>query len=134
MARILIVEDNAANLKLMAYLLGASGHEVEGCRDGRAGLDAVRRAAPDLAVCDVQLPSLSGYDIARALRADARFRALPLVAVTALAMRGDRDRALSAGFDGYIAKPIEPETFSAQVEAFLPLALQPPRPAGGTRP
>lgn len=120
MARILIIEDNAPNLNLMSYLLTASGHSVEGCRDGQSGLDAMRRQAPDIVLCDIQLPKLSGYQIAQAVRADASLHALPLVAVTALAMRGDRARGLAGGFDEYIEKPIEAETFVALVESFLP--------------
>ena len=119
MARILAIDDNAASLELMRYLLTAAGHSVECCCDGQSGLEAVRRRVPDLVVCDIQLPMVSGYDIARTLRADPAYRGLPLVAVTAQAMRGDRDRVLAADFDGYIAKPIEPETFAAQVESFL---------------
>lgn len=120
MARILIIEDNAPNLNLMSYLLTASGHSVEGCRDGQSGLDAMRRQPPDIVLCDIELPKLSGYQIAQAVRADAGLHALPLVAVTALAMRGDRARGLAGGFDEYIEKPIEAETFVALVESFLP--------------
>lgn len=124
MARILIIEDNAANLSLMSYLLSAVGHAPEGSRDGMSGLETARRTRPDLVLCDIQLPRCSGYEIARALRADEACRALPLVAVTAQAMRGDRERILAAGFDGYIEKPIAPESFSAQVEAHLPAPLR----------
>ncbi len=120
MARILIIEDNAPNLNLMSYLLTASGHSVEGCRDGQSGLDAMRRQAPDVVLCDIQLPKLSGYQVAQAVRSDASLRTLPLVAVSALAMRGDRARGLVGGFDEYIEKPIEAETFVALVESFLP--------------
>lgn len=119
MARVIIIEDNAHNLSLMAYLLSASGHVAEGWRDGQSGLDAVRREPPDLVLCDIQLPRLSGYEIATALRDDPALRTLPLVAVSALAMRGDRERALAAGFHGYIEKPVQPETFVNQVEAYL---------------
>lgn len=124
MARIVIIEDNAANLGLMSYLLEARGHRLTCRRDGLSGLDEVQREPPDLVLCDIQLPRLSGYEIARRLRADAVLCALPLVAVTALAMRGDRERALAVGFDGYIEKPIAPEAFGAQVEAFLPASLR----------
>lgn len=150
MARILIIEDNAANVALMSYLLTAAGHRPEVCRDGQAGLDAVRRQPPDLVLCDIQLPKVSGYEVARSLRADPAYRTLPLVAVTALAMRGDSERILAGGFDGYIAKPIQPESLAAQVEAFLPESLRhglrrvepvhapvesvpPPRPEGPQR-
>lgn len=124
MARILIIEDNAANVALMSYLLTAVGHRIEVCRDGQAGLEAVQRQPPALVLCDIQLPKVSGYEVARALRADPAYRTLPLVAVTALAMRGDSERILAGGFDGYIAKPIQPETLAAQVEAFLPESLR----------
>jgi two-component system, cell cycle response regulator len=119
MARILIIEDNPTNLDLMSYLLTAFGHTTLAAHDGAEGLETARRQAPDLIVCDVQLPLLDGYEVARWLKSDAAMRATPLVAVTALAMVGDRDRVLAAGFDGYIAKPIAPETFVGQVEAFL---------------
>ena len=80
----------------------------------------MRQSQPDLIVCDVQLPGIDGYALARQLKCDPDLRTIPLVAVTALAMVGDRDHILAAGFDGYISKPIIPETFVAQVEAFLP--------------
>lgn len=124
MAHILIIEDNAANLGLMSYLLSAAGHRLEGCRDGQSGLDAVRHRAPDLVLCDIELPKVTGHEIARAVRADPALRELPLVAVTAAALRGGREQALASGFTGYIEKPIKPETFSAQVEAYLPPPLR----------
>ena len=118
-ARILIIEDNPANLDLMTYMLEAMGHETFSAGDGRAGLEAVREGRPDLIICDLQLPILSGYEVAGALKQDPVLREIPLVAVTAFAMVGDRDRILRAGFDGYVPKPIEPETFASQIEAFL---------------
>jgi two-component system cell cycle response regulator len=118
-ARILIVEDNPTNLELMSYLLAAFGHVTLSASDGEEGIEVARQEMPDLIICDVQLPKLDGYEVARTLKNDAAIRATPLVAVTALAMVGDRDRVLATGFDGYIAKPIAPETFVSQVEAFL---------------
>jgi len=88
-ARVLIIEDNPANLELMAYLLGAYGHTVFTAQDGRQGLEAARREHPDLIICDVQLPEMDGYEVARWLKSDAELRHVPLVAVTALAMVGD---------------------------------------------
>ena len=117
--RILIIEDNQTNLELMTYLLRAFGHTVLTAGDGVQGLELVAREQLDLIVCDIQLPRLDGYALARQLKSHPSTRALPLVAVTALAMVGDRDRVLAAGFDGYIAKPIAPRTFVSQVEAFL---------------
>jgi CheY-like chemotaxis protein len=119
MTRILVIEDNPTNLELMAYLLQAFGHTVMTAEDGEEGLEAVRREVPDLIVCDVQIPKYDGYEVAAQLKNHPTFRAIPLIAVTALAMVGDRDKMLAAGFDGYISKPINPETFVHEVEAFL---------------
>jgi two-component system cell cycle response regulator len=118
-ARLLIIEDNPDNLELMTYLLKAFGHETIVAHDGEEGMQTARRERVDLIVCDVHLPKKDGYAIAAELKADARLKDVPLVAVTALAMVGDRDRLLAAGFDGYIAKPIVPQEFVKQVEAFL---------------
>jgi len=128
MARVLVIEDNPANLELMVYLLQAFGHTPLTTRDGRSGLEAARRERPDLVLCDIQLPDMDGYEIVRQIRADPALSGLPLVAVTALAMVGDRDKALAAGFQGYIAKPLAPETFVAQVEAFLSAEQRTPLP------
>jgi two-component system cell cycle response regulator len=119
MARIVIIEDNAANLDLMVYLLRAFGHTPRGFPDGEAGLEAMRRQPPDLVLCDIQLPKLNGFEIVALIRADEQLRHLPVVGVTALAMRGDRERVLAGGFDGYIEKPIQPEAFVSQVESHL---------------
>jgi len=113
------VDDNAANLDLMMYLLRHFGHEAEGSSDGLSGFEAAGSGLYDLVLCDVLMPGIDGYEFARRFKADtARFET-PLVAVTALAMAGDRERVAAAGFDGYIGKPIEPETFVAQVESYL---------------
>jgi CheY-like chemotaxis protein len=132
-ARILVIEDNSTNLDLMTYLLSAFGHTPLTAHDGEEGLQAAQRETPDLIVCDLQLPRLNGYEVARWLKSHPSLRAIPLVAVTALAMVGDRDKVLAAGFDGYIAKPIDPQTFVGQVERFLhyargvtPSAVAPP--------
>lgn len=119
-ARILIIEDNATNMELMVYLLQAFGYEPLIARDGEQGLTVARRDLPDLIICDVHLPKLDGYGVVAALKGDPALCAIPALAVTALAMAGDRERLLAAGFDGYIGKPIEPESFVAQIEAFLP--------------
>jgi two-component system, cell cycle response regulator len=119
MARMLVIEDNPANLELMTYLLTAFGHSPLLASDGEQGLYIARRDIPDLIVCDMQLPRMDGYAIMRQLKAWPETRAIPLIAVTALAMVGDRDRIIAQGFDGYISKPIVPETFVAQVEIFL---------------
>jgi two-component system cell cycle response regulator len=120
-ARVLVVEDNAPNLELMTYLLRAFGHEPIVARDGAEGLARALAGGVDAVICDIQLPKLDGYGVAHGIRESDRARAVPLIAVTAFAMAGDRERVLAAGFDGYITKPIVPETFVLQVDAFLPL-------------
>jgi two-component system cell cycle response regulator len=118
-ARILIIEDNQANLALMTYLLQAFGHTVFTAMDGEAGIVTADRERPDLIICDVHLPKIDGYEVARWLKCHTLLATIPLVAVTALAMVGDRDKVLAAGFDGYLSKPIVPESFVQEVEAFL---------------
>lgn len=118
-ARVLVIEDNPANLELMGYLLRYSGHEVLVATDGKVGLELADREAPDLIICDIQMPHMTGFEVALHLKADDRLRHIPLVAITAFAMVGDRERVLAGGFDGYLAKPIDPEAFVPQIEAFL---------------
>jgi two-component system cell cycle response regulator len=134
--RVLLIEDNPANLELMGYLLRAHGYEPHTAADGERGLAAVAAEPFDLIVCDVQMPGVDGYEVARRLKADPQLREVPLVAVTALAMVGDRDKVLAAGFDHYIPKPINPETFVQQVESFLSPARRAaaPVPATGASP
>ena len=119
MARVLVIEDNAANLELMIYLLGAFGHIALTASEAYEGLEIAQRERPDIIVCDIQLPDIEGYEVARQLKNNADLRYIPLIAVTALAMVGDRDRILATGFNGYISKPIVPETFVPQLEAFI---------------
>lgn len=119
MADVLIIEDNPANMQLMVYLLQAFGHTTIEEFNGAAGLAAIDRQPPDIILCDLQLPVMDGYEVARRLKTNPRTAAIPLVAVTAYAMVGDQDKVLAAGFNGYIAKPITPETFVEQVETFL---------------
>src|SRR5213592_3146354 len=111
MARILVIEDNPANLDLMVYLLQAFGHQPIQARDGLSGVEAARGGTADLILCDLQLPDIDGYEVARQIKSGSAGHAVPLVAVTAYAMVGDRNKVLAAGFDGYIPKPIIPETF-----------------------
>jgi two-component system cell cycle response regulator len=120
MAKILLVEDNPTNLQLMEYLLKAFGHTTVGAVDGAEGVAMANREVPDVILMDLQLPILNGYDAARQIKARPALQQIPIVAVTAFAMVGDRERILSDGFDGYIAKPIAPETFVSQVERFIP--------------
>jgi len=121
MARILIIEDNPANMQLVVYLLHAIGHDTFETAEGEAGLKTAYQEKPDLILCDLQMPGIDGYEVARRLRLEPQLRTTSLVAVTAYAMAGDREKVLAAGFDGYISKPINPELFLEQIEAFLPL-------------
>jgi two-component system cell cycle response regulator len=118
--RILVIEDDPASLELMGYLLRAFGYTPITVENGERGLVAAQDASPDLILCDIQLPGIDGHAVARRLKGNPVLAQIPLVAVTALAMVGDRDRVLASGFDGYISKPIVPETFVTQIEAFLP--------------
>lgn len=118
-ARILVIEDNAENLEVMACLLEAFGHTPLFARDGVEGLAAVAREQPDLIICDLQMPKLNGFDVCRQLKSDPVMCLIPLIAVTAQAMVGDRERVLEAGFNGYISKPINPRNFVEQVESYL---------------
>lgn len=119
-ARILIIEDNQANMELMVYLLQAYGHQPLQSSDGEHGLSMARGEAPDLIVCDVHLPKTDGYGVVRMLKEDPALQNIPVIAITALAMVGDREKLLAAGFDAYISKPIEPEHLVEQVERHLP--------------
>jgi CheY-like chemotaxis protein len=118
-ARILVIEDNPGSMELMVYLLEAYGHTPLAAYDGEAGVETVLRERPDLVICDIHLPKRDGYGVLREIRRHAELRHIPVIAVTALAMVGDRENLLAAGFDGYLSKPIVPETFVEQVESFL---------------
>ena len=119
MARVLVIEDNPVNLELMVFLLQAHGHEVHAATDGDEGVARARELEPDLIVCDVEMPGRDGYAVAAELKSEARLAAIPLVAVTAHAMVGDRDSALSVGFDAHFAKPIDPPAFVKAVDSML---------------
>jgi CheY-like chemotaxis protein len=117
--RILLIEDNEQNRYLVTYLLQARGWEVVHAADGPAGLTLAATVDPALILLDIQLPGMDGYAVARALRESGRLDAVPVVAVTSYAMPGDRERCIEAGCDGYLEKPIDPQTFAAQVESFI---------------
>jgi two-component system cell cycle response regulator len=128
-ARVLVVEDKLENLDLMVYLLEAFGHEVLVARDGAEGVETVGSARPDMVVMDLQMPVMDGYEAAACIKAHRELRHIPLVAVTAYAMVGDRERALAAGFDGYVSKPIDPQNFVRYLDGLLPAS--PKSQAGG---
>jgi two-component system, cell cycle response regulator DivK len=123
-ARILIVEDNADNMMLMEYLLRARGYEPSTATDGADGVRIAADERPDLILLDVQMPGMNGYEVAAAVRGQPEPEAIRIVAVTAFAMVGDQERIMASGFDGYLTKPIMPETFVRDVERFLPPELR----------
>src|SRR5713226_8009880 len=119
MARVLVIEDNPASLDLMVYLLQAFGHTPLSARDGLEGIAAAQRELPDLILCDIQLPGADGVEVCRQLKKDPALQDIPLVAVTAYAMVGDREKLLAEGFNGYLGKPINPQTFTGQGRPYL---------------
>jgi len=119
-SKILIIEDNEQNLYLLTFLLEQSGYEVSSAQDGLAGIEMANRVKPDLILLDIQLPLMDGYTVARRLRSNKEFANTPIVAVTSYAMMGDREAAFEAGCNGYIEKPINPETILAQIKEHLP--------------
>ncbi len=119
MAKILIVEDNALNIKLFCDLLAAHGHEPQAVTDSRLALDAARTFGPDLVITDIQLPHVSGLELIRMLRADTELRNVPIMAVTAYAAQGDEERIRAAGAQSYVSKPISVVKFAATVEGLL---------------
>jgi CheY-like chemotaxis protein len=123
---ILIVEDNEQNLYLTTFLLEQSGFKVEAARSGSEGIALACLIQPDLILLDIQLPRVDGYAVARALRQNPVLNDVNIVAVTSYAMAGDRERALEAGCNGCIEKPINPDTFLNEIEKYLKTM-----PAGG---
>jgi CheY-like chemotaxis protein len=116
---ILIVDDNAANLKLARVVLAAEGYEVHTANDAEEALRVLSVLTPRLVLMDIQLPGMDGLELTRRLKADARHRDLIIVALTAYAMKGDDEKAKRAGCDGYVTKPIDPETLPGIVSGFL---------------
>lgn len=118
-AKILLIEDNAENRYLTTFLLSQRGHEVVAAESGLEGIELAARIAPDLILLDIQLPGLDGHAVTRMLKSDAQLRTIPIIAVTSYAMVGDREKCLEAGAEGYIEKPIDPDTFVDEIEKFL---------------
>jgi two-component system, cell cycle response regulator DivK len=119
MARILIVEDNRANMKLAVMLLETAGHSLILATNAEAGLTLARDEQPHLILMDIQLPGMDGLEATARLKRDDATRAIPVIALTALAMKGDEARIRAAGCDGYIAKPLDIKDFLAVVSAHL---------------
>jgi two-component system cell cycle response regulator DivK len=119
MAKVLIVEDNPANMKLATFLLQSAGHIVFSATDAEAGLTMARGEQPDLILMDIQLPGMDGLEATALLKRDDATRDIPVIALTALAMKGDEERIRAAGCDGYIAKPLAYRDFLAIISAQL---------------
>jgi len=118
-ARILIVEDNALNIKLFCDLLAAHGHEPEAVTDSRNALDAAKQFEPDLVITDIQLPHVSGLDLIRMIRKDEQLADVPIMAVTAYSAHGDEERIRAAGAQAYVSKPISVMKFAQTVDELL---------------
>jgi two-component system cell cycle response regulator DivK len=126
---IILIEDNAQNRYLTTFLLEKHGYQVVSAPDAKAALrvtaEVCAQRRPICILLDIQLPGMDGYAVARALRSQHSFAELPIIAVTSYAMVGDREKALAAGCNSYIEKPIDPDTFVSQVEAIVASALDP---------
>lgn len=125
---ILIIEDNEQNRYLATFLLEKHAYDAVSATDGKQGIATAVSLAPDLILLDIQLPLMDGYDVARALRQIQPLQDTPIIAVTSHAMVGDREKCLAAGCNGYIEKPINPETFVAEIGKYL----KSPAPNQGT--
>ena len=122
MATVLIVEDNPANMTLAVFLLESAGHRVLTAIDAESGLALARSAIPDLILMDIQLPGMDGLAATTQLKRDGATRAIPVIALTALAMKGDEERIRAAGCDGYIGKPMRYKEFLSTVAMHLDAA------------
>ena len=116
---ILIIEDNEQNLYLTRFILEQRGYKTQEARDGPAGIALAEASPPALILLDIQLPEMDGYTVARNLRNIPSLHTIPIVAVTSYAMVGDREQVLASGCDGYIEKPINPDTFMNEIETYL---------------
>lgn len=117
-AHVLVIEDNAINLELLVYALKAFGHEVHSATSAVRGLEMARQHPPAVILCDIQMPGMDGYQFAAEVKADPALDRIPLIGVSALAMVGDRDKAMLAGFDDYLAKPVDFEALQASLRRF----------------
>jgi two-component system, cell cycle response regulator DivK len=117
---LLIIEDNPQNFYMMRFLLEKNGYAVIGAETGRKGIDAALRHRPRAILLDIQLPEMDGYAVAAELKTLPYVADIPIIAVTSYAMAGDKEKVLAAGADGYIEKPIDPDTFVDQIRQYLP--------------
>lgn len=120
---VLLIEDNEQNRYLARFLLEKNGFTVISAVDGESGIEMALTAKPASILLDIQLPTIDGYEVARRLRSHGGLDGVPIIAVTSYAMAGDREKSLAAGCDGYIEKPIDPDTFVAEVARFMGASL-----------
>ena len=119
MKRVLVAEDNAVNHELIRELLELRGYEVSEACDGQEALQMIEASPPDILLLDLGMPKLDGFGVIKKVRENPQLAGLPVLAVTAYAMRGDREKALDAGFDGYVSKPINAAALSQAMESLL---------------
>lgn len=119
MTRILVAEDNAVNRELLRELLELRGYTVIEACDGQEALETIEQTHPELLLLDIGMPVLDGFAVVRKIRENPSLARLPVVAVTAYAMRGDREKILSAGFDGYLSKPVDPSSLTKELDRLL---------------
>jgi len=128
------VEDNLVNQKVVLAILRKKGYRIDVANDGREALDKLQSTAYDLVLMDVQMPVLDGLEATRLIRREARWDGLPIIAMTAHAMNGDRERCLQAGMTGYISKPVQPAHLIATIDRQLASVGHPPKPVSGATP
>jgi CheY-like chemotaxis protein len=124
MIRILVAEDNAVNRELLRELLEARGYSVSEACDGQEALHMIEQSLPELLLLDIGMPVLDGFAVIRKIRENPRLAPLPVVAVTAYAMRGDREKILASGFDGYLSKPLNPSSLTQELDRLLTKTVQ----------
>lgn len=117
---LLIIEDNEQNLYMMRFLLEMNGFTILGAENGLQGIEMALKCNPQAILLDIQLPEMDGYEVATELKKHQQLKEVPIIAVTSYAMVGDRENILAAGATGYIEKPINPETFVAEIMEYLP--------------
>ncbi|OGG46882.1 MAG: histidine kinase [Candidatus Handelsmanbacteria bacterium RIFCSPLOWO2_12_FULL_64_10] len=123
---ILHIEDNPSNRKALRHILRMTNYRLIEAADGQEGIDLLEKETPDLILTDIQLPKLSGYDVAKRVKADPRFRHIPVVAVTSYGLSGDDAKAKEAGCDDYVSKPYRPKVLLEHLEKFLGSSRNPP--------
>jgi len=118
MKRVLVIEDNEDNMKLITFILEKNGYGTIMADNGKRGIELAIKEKPDFILLDIQLPNMDGMEVLKAIRGSEINGEVPIIAITSYAMSGDRERLLQAGCNGYIEKPIDPETIIAQIRQF----------------